>query len=407
MNRRNFIQLGASAFFVAMLERAARADATRAAKAKAMILLWMNGGPSHIDTWDPKPGHPNGGPTKAIRTSQPGLMVSEHMPNVARVARKLTVIRSMTSREGNHQRAQYLMHTGYAPTPTLVHPSLGGWVSKKMGAPQNGLPPFVSIGGPSYGAGFLGVSNGPFVVLKAGAPPDDVTPATSGDRFARREALLAQAEERFAVRSGSPMVAERRAVYARATSLMGSADLGAFDPSDEPQAVKTAYGDTDFGRGCMVARRLVSAGVRFVEVVHDGWDTHQDNFNRVQKQLGVVDPAVAALVEDLDRRGLLASTLVVWLGDFGRTPKINAREGRDHHPKAWSTMLAGGGTRPGVIGATDAGGENVAGASHGVPDLLATCALLMGLDPREEVTTPVGRPIAITDGGNPIAAAIT
>ncbi|HEY1959089.1 MAG TPA: DUF1501 domain-containing protein [Polyangiaceae bacterium] len=405
MQRRHFLILGASAFFSAMLERAARADA-RPAKAKAMILLWMNGGPSHLDTWDPKPRHPNGGPTKAIRTSQRGLQISEHMPSLARVARKLTVVRSMTSREGNHQRAEYLMHTGYAPTPTLVHPSLGAWVAKKIGGPQNGLPPFVSIGGPSYGAGFLGVSNGPFVVLKAGAPPDDVTPATSSDRFARRQALLAQAEQRFAERSGSPMVAERRAVYARATSLMGSADLSAFDHSDEPQAVKTAYGETDFGRGCIVARRLVSAGVRFVEVVQDGWDTHQDNFNRVGKQLGIVDPAVAALVDDLDRRGMLASTLVVWLGDFGRSPKINAREGRDHHPKAWSAMLAGGGTRPGLVGATDAGGENVAGTAYGVPDLLATCASLMGLDPREQVTTPVGRPITITDGGNPIAPAM-
>lgn len=398
--------LGASAFFASLVSRAARADAPHPAKAKAMILLWMNGGPSHLDTWDPKPGHPNGGPTKAIRTSLPGLSISEHMPNVARVASKLAVIRGMASREGNHQRAQYLMHTGYSPTPTLVHPSLGGWVSRELGAPADGLPSFVSIGGPSFGAGFLGVSNGPFIVRKAGAPPDDVAPATGGDRFARRRALLDQAEARFARRSGSPMVDERRAVYARAASLMASRDLGAFDPSDEPQAVKAAYGDTDFGRGCLVARRLVSSGVRFVEVVQDGWDTHQDNFNRVKKQLDIVDPAVAALIDDLDRHGLLASTLVVWLGDFGRTPRINAREGRDHHPQSWSCALAGGGTRPGVIGATDAGGEKPVGAAYGVPDLLATCATLLGLDPREEVTTPVGRPIKLTDDGRPIAAAM-
>ncbi len=407
MHRRNFLTLGASAFFSAMLARAARADVGPTPKAKAMILVWMNGGPSHLDTWDPKPGHPNGGPTKAIRTALPGLSISEHMPAIARVARKLTVIRSMTSREGNHQRAQYLMHTGYAPTPTLVHPSLGGWVSKKLGAPTNGLPPFVSIGGPSFGAGFLGVSNGPFVVPKAGAPPDDVVPATGAERFARRQALLERAEERFAARSGSSMVAERRAVYARASALMGSADLEAFDATSEPQAVKAAYGDTDFGRGCMVARRLVASGVRFVEVVQDGWDTHQDNFNRVQKQLGIVDPAVAALVDDLDRRGLLATTLVVWLGDFGRSPRINAHDGRDHHPRAWSCMLAGGGTRPGLVGATDAGGENVAGTTYGVADLLATCARVLGLDPHEETMTPVGRPIAVTDGGHPISAALT
>lgn len=399
---------GAGGFLGALLARHARADAqpTRTAKAKSMILLWMNGGPSHLETWDPKPGHLNGGPTKAIRTSQPGLMVSEHMPHVAQIASKLTVLRSMSSKEGNHQRAQYLMHTGYAPTPTVVHPSLGGWVSRKLGAPQNGLPAFVSLGGPSFGAGFLGVSNGPFVVQKAGAEPDNIGPATDGDRFARRQALLAQAEQRFAHESGSPMVDDRRAVYARAVSLMGSRDLGAFDVDSETDAVKKEYGETDFGRGCIVARRLVSSGVRFVEVVQDGWDTHQNNFERTKNQLGIVDPSMAALVKDLDQRGLLASTLVVWLGDFGRTPRINANDGRDHYPQAWSCALAGGGTKPGVVGATDAGGEKVVGSAYGVPDLLATCATLLGLDPHEEAMSPVGRPIAITDGGQPIAAAI-
>ncbi len=405
--------LGAGGFLGAMVTRFARearadgAIVARPAKAKAMILLWMNGGPSHLETWDPKPGHLNGGPTKAIRTALAGLSVSENMPHLAAVAQKLTVIRSMSSKEGNHQRAQYLMHTGYSPTPTVTHPSLGGWVSKKLGAPANGLPSFVSLGGPSFGAGFLGVSNGPFVIQKAGASPDNILPETSGDRFARRRALLDQAEQEFAQRSGSAMVDDRRAVYARAVSLMGSRDLGAFDVDAEPQAVKTEYGDTDFGRGCIVARRLVSSGVRFVEVVQDGWDTHQNNFARTKSQLGIVDPAAAALIKDLDQRGLLASTLVVWLGDFGRTPRINGNEGRDHYPQAWSCALAGGGTRPGLIGSTDAAGEHVSTPNYGVPDLLATCATLMGLDPHEEAMSQVGRPIAITDSGQPIAGAIT
>jgi uncharacterized protein (DUF1501 family) len=407
MNRRHLLMLGAGGFLGALLSRYSRADGpVRPPKAKAIVLLWMNGGPSHLETWDPKPGHANGGPTKAIKTSLAGLSVSENMPHIAQMASKLTVIRGMSSKEGNHQRAQYLMHTGYAPTPTVVHPSLGGWVSKKLGAPTNGLPAFVSLGGPSFGAGFLGVSNGPFVVQKAGAHPDNVAPETAGDRFARRQALLAQAEQRFAQQSASPMVDERRAVYGRAVSLMGSRDVGAFDVDDETQAVKTDYGDTDFGRGCIVARRLVTSGVRFVEVVQDGWDTHQNNFERTKAQLGIVDPAVAALVKDLDQRGLLASTLVVWLGDFGRTPRINGNEGRDHYPQAWSCALAGGGTKPGLVGGTDAGGEHVAGTAYGVPDLLATCAKLVGLDPREEAMSPVGRPIAITDGGQPIAPAM-
>ena len=399
--------LGAGGFMGALLSRYARADqAAPQTKAKAMILLWMNGGPSHLESWDPKPGHANGGPTKVIKTSLTGLEISEHMPHLGQVASKLAVLRSMSSKEGNHQRAQYLMHTGYAPTPTIVHPSLGGWVSKKLGGPSNGLPAFVSLGGPSYGAGFLGVANGPFVVQKGGAAPENVTPETAPDRFQRRQQLLERTEQRFADQSGSPMVGDRRAVYARAVSLMGSKDLASFDVDDEPDAVKNAYGDTDFGRGCIVARRLVSSGVRFVEVVQDGWDTHQNNFERTKNQWKIVDPAMAALVSDLDQRGLLASTLIVWLGDFGRTPRINMNEGRDHYPQAWSCVLAGGGTRPGVVGATDAGGEKVVGNPYGVPDLLATCASLLGLDPHEEAMSPVGRPIAITDGGQPIAAAM-
>ncbi len=410
MNRRHLLMLGAGGFLGALLSRYARADGAvhdgRAPKAKAMILLWMNGGPSHLETWDPKPGHANGGPTKAIKTSRAGLSISENMPHIAQVASKMTVIRAMQSKEGNHQRAQYLMHTGYAPTPTVTHPSLGGWVSKKLGAPGNGLPAFVSLGGPSFGAGFLGVSNGPFVVQKAGMPPDNTVPEIGAERFARRQALLAQTEQRFAQQSGSPMVEERRAVYGRAVSLMGSTELGAFDVSAEPQATKTEYGDTDFGRGCIVARRLVSSGVRFVEVVQDGWDTHQNNFERTKTQLGIVDPAVAALIKDLEQRNLLSSTLVLWLGDFGRTPRINANDGRDHYPQAWSCALAGGGARPGLVGATDAGAEHIAGTSYGVPDLMATCATLLGLDPHEEAMSPIGRPIAVTDAGQPIAPAI-
>jgi len=408
MERRDFLKLGAGGFFGALLSRYALADTPAVApKAKAIVLLWMNGGPSHLETWDPKPGHANGGPTKAIRTALPGLSINEHMPHIAAIANKLAVVRCMTSKEGNHQRAQYLMHTGYAPTPTVSHPSLGGWVSKKLGAPSNGLPAFVSLNGPSFGAGFLGVQNGPFVVQKAGTPPENTHPETDDARFSRRQALLAQAEQRFAEQSGSSMVDDRRAVYARASALMRSTDLPTFDATGEPQAVRDAYGDTDFGRGCLVARRLVGAGVRFVEVVQDGWDTHQNNFERTKNQLGIVDPAMAALIKDLDQHSLLRSTLVVWLGDFGRTPRINANDGRDHYPQAWSCALAGAGIKPGVVGATDAGGEKVAGKSFTVPDLLATCATLMGLDPNEEHISPIGRPIAVTDGGRPIAEIVS
>ena len=407
MNRRTFLHAGAGTFLGALLSRYALADgpAVSAAKAKSVILLWMNGGPSHIDTWDPKPGVATGGPFKAIKTAQPALTLSEHMPRIATVANKLTVLR-MTSKEGNHQRAQYLMHTGYAPNPTVEHPSMGGWMSKKLGAPPGGLPAFVSLGGPSFGAGFLGVQNGPFVVQTPGAMPDNVTSTVDAQRWARRQALLGAADQRFADEVGGGMATDRCAVVAQAERLMASSDLQALDMSSEPAALKAAYGDTAFGKGCLVARRLVERGVRFVEVVLDGWDTHQNNFERVKSQLGILDPAMSSLVKDLETKKLLSSTLVLWMGDFGRTPKINAQNGRDHWPGAWSAVMAGGGTKPGVLGATDAEGAKCVGRSYAVPELMATVAKLAGMNPAEETISPIGRPIAVTDNGTPIPEAM-
>ncbi|CAN5562327.1 DUF1501 domain-containing protein [soil metagenome] len=416
MHRRDLLRAGTAGFLGALLARytdprAALADGTApqtAAKAKNVILLWMNGGPSHIDTWDPKPGTATGGPFKALKTSTPGLSLSEHMPKIAAQASKLSVLR-MTSKEGNHQRAQYLMHTGYAPNPTLVHPSLGGWCSKKLGAPPGGLPAFVSLGGPAYGAGggFLGVQNGPFLVPNAGGVPENAAPAVDVARFERRRALLEAQDRAFSAEVGGGMVDDRRAVLDASTRLMHSTDLSAFEIATESAALRAAYGDTPFGRGCLVARRLVERGVRFVEVVLDGWDTHTDNFGRVKSQLGIMDPAMGTLVKDLSDRHLLASTLVVWMGDFGRTPKINGNDGRDHWPGASSAVMAGGGTKPGLFGSTDAEGAKCLAKGYTVPDLSATIAKLAGLDPNEEVMTPVGRPIAVTDSGRPIAEVMT
>ncbi len=414
MDRRSFLRASVSGFLGAMLARqagestawAGDAPARPRPRATSVIVLWMNGGPSHLDTWDPKPGAATGGPFKAIKTKNPKLTVCEHMPRLAATGDRLTVLRGMASKEGNHQRAQYLMHTGYSPNPTVVHPSLGGWIAKKVGAPPNGLPPFVSLGGPSYGAGFLGVQYGPFVVQRAGELPDDTRAGVDDARFGRRLGLLDRMEAGFAARTGQGFVDDRRAVYGQARRMMSSKDLAAFDVSSEPAAVRQAYGDTDFGRGCLVARRLVESGVKLVEVVLDGWDTHKDNFNRVKKLLGTLDPAMSALVGDLRHRRLLDTTLVLWMGDFGRTPRVNGNEGRDHWPHAWNAVMAGGGTRPGVLGGTDARGEKAAGKPFGVPDLMATATTLMGIDPDEEVISPIGRPIAVTDGGTPIAAAI-
>lgn len=412
MNRRNFMQVGMggllSLLFAQWLDpRISRAAAAAAPgkKAKSCILLWMNGGPSHLDTWDPKPGAATGGPLKAINTRVPGVQVSEHLPQIADVADRIAIVRGMTSKEGNHQRAQYLMHTGYAPNPTITHPSLGGWVSEELGDPNFDLPNFVSISGPSLSAGFLGVQYGPLVIQQPGQMPQNVAyaPNVNIGRFEQRQQALQSLDDAFAKETGDIKVKGRQSVYAKAVRMMQSPRLKAFDMSEEPDAVKTAYGDTNFGRGCLMARRLVESGVKFVEVVLDGWDTHQNNFDRVTKQMNTFDPAMATLIKDLEARHLLDDTLVIWMGEFGRTPKINGNDGRDHYPKAWSAVLAGGGARGGqVYGQTDAEGANVVDKPVIVPDLFATIATLLGMNPSKNFMTPVGRPIAITEKGTPV-----
>jgi uncharacterized protein (DUF1501 family) len=275
-------------------------------------------------------------------------------------------------------------------------------VSKKMGEPESGLPAFVSLGGPSHGGGMFGVQYGPFVVQKGGEAPANVSnPAEVDDgRFAARRALLADMEKRFAATTGDPKVDGRRDLYAKADRLMHASALSAFDVSREPAAVVKSFGDGAFGKACLTASRLVAQGVRFVEVTLDGWDTHQNNFERTKKLMEQLDPAMSGLLADLERRALLDETLVVWLGDFGRTPKINANDGRDHHPAAWTAVLAGAGIRGGVVhGETDAEGAKVVKDAVSVPNLLATIAHVLGLDPDETAMSPAGRPIGLTDGG--------
>ncbi len=332
------------------------------------------------------------------------MEISEHLPRLAELGDRFSLIRSMTTREGNHDRARYLVHSGYAPTPTVQHPSLGGWVSRGHRRAELELPRFVSIGGPSLGGGFLGVEHAPFVI-RPGKTPDNVElpPMVDRDRFERRRQLLASLETSFAGETGDPQVKARRAVYDGAVKMMQSTQLAAFDVEHEPEKVRAAYGDHDFGRGCLMARRLVEIGVPFVEVTLDGWDTHKDNFERTKRLMTMLDAGAASLFRDLEERRLLDTTVVVVAGEFGRTPNINVNDGRDHHPKAWSALLGGGGVRPGLVhGRTTPDGDAVADNPVTVPDLFATLATLLGLDPEETVLTPAGRPISMTDHGKPV-----
>lgn len=398
MNRRDFL-IGALA--TALYSR--RAFSALTATAEHVIVVWLNGGPSHLDTFDPKPGTRNGGPFKAVKTRTEGLLLSEHLPLLAESSQLFSVVRSLTSKEGNHARARYYLHTGYIPSATVKHPSLGSWIAHERGG-RGELPSFVSISGPSEGAGFFGPEHGPFIVREAGEKPANTGLRVKPERFDRRLALLDALDDRFANTTGDDSLLKRRAVRERALDLMRSTKLAAFSLDDESQALRARYGDHAFGRSCLLARRLCEAGVRFVEIELDGWDTHEDNFTRVQKLSQELDSGLATLFADLAARKLLDSTLVVCLGDFGRTPKINARDGRDHYPAASSVLLGGGGIRGGVVhGATDVDGAKVS-EPVGIADVFATIVTRAGINSQKAINAPSGRPIAITDYGQEIAA---
>ncbi|HLU48241.1 MAG TPA: DUF1501 domain-containing protein [Planctomycetota bacterium] len=411
MSRRAFLgrSLGASsacAFGAASLSSlpslALRADELRRA-GTACILLWMQGGPSQLETFDPKPDHPNGGPTTSIQTSVPGIHLAEHFPTLAREMKEVAVIRSMTNREGNHQRATYQLHTGYLPTAALKHPTFGSIVACEKGHDSADLPSFVAIGragggGGRLGGGFLGVRYDPFELRAAGRTPADIAPEVSPDRFTRRLRLLDELGARTA--NEDPRARDHLELYHRAARLSQSPRLDAFDLDEEPAAIRDAYGDSEFGRGALLARRLVEVGVPFVEVRLGGWDTHQDNFERSKRLALQVDLAFAQLIRDLRVRGLLESTLIVWMGEFGRTPRINPRGGRDHFPRAFNVALAGAGIAGGrVIGRTTRDGMDVDDRPVTVPDLFATICRALHIDPAKENAATLGRPVPIVTGG--------
>jgi uncharacterized protein (DUF1501 family) len=382
------------------LVTAKAADLRRAGK--ACILLWMQGGPSQFETFDPKPGHENGGETRAIKTSVAGIEIADSLPKTAEQMEQLCLIRSLTSKEGSHPRASYLLHTGYLPTASVKYPTLGSIVAKEIGPPASELPSFVRIGGGRFGdsAGLLGVDYDPFAMLAAGRPPDNTTLPTAKDRYQRRLNLLSRLESDYANRGGRQEIADHQKVYAQAAKMITSPRMEAFQLDQEPAKAKEAYGSTPFGQGCLLARRLVESGVTFVEVNLGNWDTHQDNFNRSRTLCGQLDQPFAALLADLKDRGLLDSTLVVWMGEFGRTPRINPNTGRDHYPRAFCAALAGGGVKGGqAIGRTTAGGDSVDERPVTVSDLFRTICHALAIDADKENMSGIGRPIRIVDGG--------
>ena len=410
ISRRGFVKTGISSFLGLIAMQHFGSDSFAQLedvipRAKQCIVLFMSGGASQLDTFDPKPGTKNGGPFAAIPTSATGIQVSEHLPNVAEQAHHLSIIRSMVSREGNHERARYLLHTGYAPGGAVRHPTLGSITSYYLEDALLDLPSCVNINSPTYSGGFLGATHDPFVVKDPMKPVEDISYPAQMDthRFRERLKMLRAIEKDFIAKRTGRSTEAHEAIYKKADELINSPKIDAFRLDEEPIAIREAYGMNKFGQGCLMARRLVEAGVKFVEVSLDGWDTHQNNFDRTKELLDSVDPAFAMLLKDLSERDLLEETLVLWLGEFGRTPRINENDGRDHHTNGWSAVVAGGGTRGGqIVGGTNEDGSEVVSGAVGVPDLFASLCFALGIDGDEENYSRSGRPIRVVNDGSVI-----
>jgi hypothetical protein len=338
----------------------------------------------------------------------PGLQISEHFPKFARMMNHAAVLRGMSTNEGAHGRAKYYIHTGYKEGQGgLTYPSLGSLVSAEIGRPDAPMPNYVAIGARSYGAGFLGVRHAPVIVARPDRGVENIKPIVNNSHFQDRLGMLQEMESAFYREYKAEASADHKTTYQRAVTLMRSKEAKAFDLSLEPASSRAGYGSSRFGDGCLLARRLIEAGVSFVEVTVGGWDTHQNNFERVKQLSQECDPAMAALVHDLKQRGLLDSTLIVWMGEFGRTPRINQRgdkPGRDHYPRAWSSVMIGGGIKGGqVVGKTDKEGAAVVERPISALDFLATVCEVLGINWKKQNNTPIGRPIRIVDkGANPI-----
>lgn len=377
-------------------------------KPRAVILIWLNGGPATIDLWDLKPQHANGGQFQEIETSVPGMRISEHLPSLASLASEFSLIRSMSTREGDHSRARLVSQTGYTPQGAIKFPAMGSLVAHEFQVASD-IPAFVHIGGrPTVtGGGFLGPEFAPFVVGGRGRRENAGT--TTGDLSVDdlSSTAIDQQEERLQLLNGlqsasrlaaTPVIETLQSAQDRALRLMNPQAAAAFELENEKSTLREAYGTGTFGRGCLLARRLIERGVSFVEVTLDGWDTHSNNFERVKELSQQLDRGCATLLEDLRERGLLDETLVVCQGEFGRTPRINGQAGRDHWPATWSVLLAGAGIRGGqVIGRTSADGSEVASRPVRTPDLMATIFRSIGLDPRKQNMSNVGRPIRLAD----------
>ena len=408
--------IGMADYFAMSSASAAGIDGGTATSA---VLIWLGGGPSHLDTFDPKPNAPVEirGEFSALKTKVPGMEISEHLPLIAKQADRFTLIRSMTSPEAAHERGTHYMMTGFEPLPGFGVPAYGS-VAANFLQPRSALPPYIAIPQPVMygGAGFLGAALDPFA--PGGDPnnnnfrvrdlelPNGVTPERMDRRRSLREAVDA-AFSRF--EKGSDRARTVNAFYQQAYNLLSSTDArAAFDLTKEKDELRNGYGRTQLGQSLLLARRLVEGGVRFVTVSSGGWDTHNNGFNALKNNLlPNFDKALAAFLDDLHQRGLLQKTLVMVLGEFGRTPVVNRDGGRDHHSRCFSVLLAGGGIKGGtVVGASDNRGFEPAERPVRPEDLSATIYHCLGIDYTQSISSPEGVRVTLSRGGRPVEQAL-
>lgn len=398
MLRRDFIYTAALSSSLLGSNIALQADELKK-KNKSCILLWMGGGPSTIDIWDLKPDAPTGGKFKPISTSADGVQVCEHLPLLAKQMHNLNIIRSMSTREADHTRGRYYLHTGYVPSPTMEHPSYGSIVSHQINNSSLDIPPFVSIGGASVGGGFLGAGYSPFVVNTNG-DVQNLKFDVEQTRMLQRLKALEVIEKGFIKENRGSLPKDHSKTLGKTVKIIGSPQMETFKIDKEPQRIRDRYGDNSFGRSCLMARRLVELGVPFIEVDFGGWDMHTDIFTALEEKLPVMDKAMSALIEELNERGLYQDTTIVWMGEFGRTPTINPDAGRDHYAKAWSVVVGGGKFKGGqIVGSTNDRGTDVITEPFSSEDLLASVINSLGISLDIDFTSNDGRPMKIANSG--------
>lgn len=384
---------------------ALEAEKSKDSRPQSVIILWLQGGPSQLETFDPHPGSDISYGTKAIKTSIKDIKLAAGFERTADILSNMSLVRSVVSKEGDHERATYNMQTGYRPNPTILHPSVGAIIAHEMPNQKIEIPTHISIlpgQWPTRG-GYFGAAYDSFKTGDPSQPISDLTTSVDAKRQEQRMRGIAVVENAFAHGRQQDLDKTKtlhQATMQKAINMMTSDQVKAFDVSKVPMAERLAYGDTAFGRGCLAAVRLVEAGVRCIEVTLNGWDTHTKNHESQGNLVKVLDPALAAMITDLKKRDLLDRTVVLCGGEFGRTPKLNPFEGRDHWPHGFTVAMAGGGIQAGrVIGSTDPKGEKKEPENPvNVEDLHATILHTLGLKPEKQIITPIGRPIALSEG---------